>query len=69
MAFSVDDKVRCIDQSSDYRNRVGTVQSVSGELHDVRLGQSGCASTVPLLTDQLQADTTVHPTSYAQCSG
>lgn len=69
MAFNVNDKVRVADQSSEYRLHRGVVKAVSGEVHDVRIDGHGCHQTVKLRTDQLKADTTTHPTSYAQCTG
>ena len=67
MAFSVAQKVRVADQSSDYHGQVGVVIAVSGDDHDVRLDGHGCGQTVPLLTVQLKADTTTHPTDYTNC--
>ena len=67
MAFSVADKVRIADHSSNYRSKVGVVQAVSGQSHEVRLDGFGCDQTAPFLTVQLKLDTTTHPTSYAQC--
>ncbi len=69
MAFSISDRVRVIDQSSEYRGHRGTVKAVSGELHDVQLEGQGCHGRAPLRTDQLLADETDMVVSYAQCAG
>lgn len=68
MAYSVGTAVRVADQHSEYRDKRGKVQSVDGQLHQVRLVGHGCSGTVPLRTDQLKADLTAQPISYTQCN-
>ena len=67
MAYSVGNQVRVVDQSTDYRNRVGVVQAVSGDSHEVRLDGYGCNTVTTFLTGQLQADSITQPTDYSQC--
>ncbi len=69
MAFSIGDRVRVADQSSEYRRHRGTVKAVDTDLHQVQLEGHGCNGRVPLRTDQLKIDTTTLVVSYAQCSG
>jgi len=67
MAFNVDDKVRVIDESSEYRGHRGVVKAVTDDNHQVRLDGHGCAGRVTLRTDQLATDALTHPTDYTQC--
>lgn len=68
MAYAVDARVRVIDESSNYRGNSGTVISVDGSVHQVRLDGHGCQQTVPLLTAQLATEARASYVDYSNCS-
>lgn len=67
-AYSVGEKVRCVDHSLELRGRRGIVQSVDDTDYMVRLDGNGCSQAVLLREDQLQGDSTTHSIDYSQCS-
>ncbi len=68
MAFSVSNRVRVADQSSQYRGLKGIVVAVnSGSAYGVRLEGHPCGSQQRFLEGQLKADSTTARVSYAQC--
>lgn len=64
MAYSVDTRVQVSDQSSEHRNRYGTVLSASGDDHQVRLDGHRDNQAVLLRTDQLRTTTQASPVEY-----
>ena len=64
MAFSAAARVRVSDQNSDHRNKLGTVLSVSGNAHRVRLDGLQETQAFLLTTDQLQTTTQPCPFTY-----
>lgn len=66
MAFAVDDRVRCIDQSSHYREKYGTVISVDGDDHQVRPDGFPVDQTVLLRTEQLSGTSLASPIDYSE---
>lgn len=70
MAFSATDRVKVVDQSSEYRGLRGSVQAVEGDYYRVRLETQGCGGNETLFREsQLATDTSTMKTDYAQCSG
>lgn len=69
MAFAVDARIRVADGSSAYRWKKGTVISVDGDQHQVRLDGHGCNGRTEFLTGQLKSDGTPEVLNYGQCSG
>lgn len=65
MAFAADARVRVTDFTSQHRNRLGVVISVSGDNHQVRLDGFPTRKTFLLTTDQLQSSTQAVPVTYA----
>lgn len=65
MAFSVNARVRVTNQSSQWRLRYGTVRSVSGNDHQVRLdGFHKTGQTVQLHTNDLGSTGLASPIDY-----
>ena len=70
MAFSVGNRIRVADQSSEYRLKKGTVKAVlDDDLYSVQIEGHGCEQRVTLHEDSLKLDTTAAAISYAQCAG
>jgi hypothetical protein len=65
MAFSVAARVRCTDQSSHFRGKLGTVISVTGDAHQVRPDGFLTAQAVTLQTSQLIASSIASPIDYS----
>jgi hypothetical protein len=66
MAFAVNARVKIADQSSEYRKRSGTVLSVVGDKHQVRVDGFGQGQTAELLTPQLRTEPLAAPYDYSQ---
>lgn len=64
MAFSVAARVKVIDLSNDHRTQLGTVMSVSGDAHQVRLDGQGTDDRVLLYTNQLGTTTLPSTVTY-----
>ena len=70
MAFTVGQRIRVADQSSEYRRHTGTVKTVlEDDAYSVQIEGHGCEQRVTLREDQLKLDTTAAKISYAQCAG
>lgn len=68
MAFSVSNRVRVADQSSQFRGCKGEVVAVnSGSAYGVRLEGHPCGSQQRFLESQLKTDATAEAVSYDQC--
>lgn len=70
MAFTVGNRVRVADQSSEFRRQKGTVQDVlTSPYYNVRLDGQRCGGLTLLRIDQLKADATPQTIDYGQCTG
>lgn len=65
MAFAVAARVKVNDDHSEFRNKLGTVESVSGDNHQVRLDGFPVGKTFLLTTAQLRSTTQPCPVTYA----
>lgn len=64
MAFSVADRVKVTDAHSEFRDKLGTVEGVTGDDHEVRLDGFPVGQTKLLTTQQLRATTLPCPVTY-----
>lgn len=68
--YTVGQRIRVADQSSEYRRCLGSVvRVIDTDLYGVRIEGHGCGGEVALLGGQIKLDTTAAKISYAQCSG
>jgi len=64
MAFSPDDRVKVTDQSSAYRAKLGTVETVDADGNHVRIDGYPVGKTVLLKDDELTTTSFVSPVTY-----
>lgn len=68
MAFSVNNEVQVVDQSSEYRNMLGKVTAVpESGVYIVRLVGHACAAGVRFLAKQLGGNPPPAPLDYTSC--
>ncbi len=68
MAFSVTNRVKVADESSQWRGLSGTVMVVASDNHDLRLDGHPCKSRHRFLTAQLKLDGRTAPIDYTRCA-
>lgn len=65
MAFSVGNRVKVTDQSSQWRGKLGTVESVDSGNNQVRLDGHPVGKTVLLLDAELMTTNISSPVTYS----